>query len=208
MEQKGRIKMESNKSEYIYVACGDQVRAVTFYDHDKAWEFVERNEGYDCVVERVGRATVRIGETLLSDKEVYILFDTIDPELKGRIVCDYIKTEFDGVIKSVKESDGANAYDLSLCHSLLESLEFIADCTDYNSLSREDLDNIFDQVSTKYTLSLVIAAVNSMLDLYENTWNYIKGDDTSTIYDTLQKLNTLKQLKVEYVDLYKACSIG
>ena len=204
--------MESNKREYIYEACGDKVPAVTFHDHDRAWLFVEKTAGYDCVVERSVERTVikavRIGELTLSESDVELMFSNLTPELKGRIVCDYIKAEFDGVITYVKENPGVSTNDLSLCHSLLESLEFIADCTDYSSLSREDLDNIFDQVSTKYELSLVIASINSMIDVYEGTWEDIKDDNHSTIYDTLQKLNTLKQLKVEYVDLYETYYIG
>ena len=37
--------------EYVYYACGENVESIRFLDNEKAWDFVENNSNYDCVVE-------------------------------------------------------------------------------------------------------------------------------------------------------------
>ena len=37
--------------QYVYYACGEKVESIRFFDSVKAWDFVENNYGYDCVVE-------------------------------------------------------------------------------------------------------------------------------------------------------------
>ena len=37
--------------QYVYYACGENVESIRFLDSVKAWDFVENNSNYDCVVE-------------------------------------------------------------------------------------------------------------------------------------------------------------
>ena len=37
--------------KYVYYACGENVESIRFIDNIKAWDFVENNSNYDCVVE-------------------------------------------------------------------------------------------------------------------------------------------------------------
>ena len=37
--------------EYVYYACGENVESIKFNDSIQAWDFVENNRNYDCVVE-------------------------------------------------------------------------------------------------------------------------------------------------------------
>ena len=37
--------------KYVYYATGENVESIKFNDNVKAWEFVENNSNYDCVVE-------------------------------------------------------------------------------------------------------------------------------------------------------------
>ena len=37
--------------KYVYYACGEKVESIGFLDSIQAWNFVENNNNYDCVVE-------------------------------------------------------------------------------------------------------------------------------------------------------------
>ena len=37
--------------KYVYYACGESVESIRFIDNIQAWDFVENNNNYDCVVE-------------------------------------------------------------------------------------------------------------------------------------------------------------
>lgn len=47
-----KIREQKMKNEkYYYYACGENVATVKFNNSDDAWDYVNSNNGYDCVVE-------------------------------------------------------------------------------------------------------------------------------------------------------------
>lgn len=146
---------------------------------------------------------VRIGALQIPDQEVLKLFEALDPSLKGEIVSKYLSSEFISGVQSVYEANGSSPNDLSLCHSFLEVLTFIEDCTDPKIKYQDDMCRLFESIKVKYEFSVVVGALKEMVQVYEGTWRDVCDDQPDDIYDTLQKLQVLKALHTEYLDLFR-----
>lgn len=147
--------------------------------------------------------SVKIGAVQITDKEVLKLFESLDPSLKGEIVSKYLASELISGVQTVHELKEDSPNDLSLCHSFLEVLTFIEDCTEPTIKYQDDMCRLFESIKVKYEFSVVVGALKEMVQVYEGTWRDVCDDQPDDIYDTLQKLQVLKALHTEYLDLFR-----